>query len=472
MRSIYSARHFTFGTRYQRCLRTAPSTVPQHMTRPPLIRHVVALLLISSLPFIGWIQPTVAQVPGVTVECGPGLTETNGICLGSVARSDSLQQFEIQLQVSSGSSPSRGVPVLFKADSGAVLRDSVVSDTMGIARTLWYRARGSGPAGIAADIRTSSGSVLKYVQLRPRETHIRLRTAQDARLANFAGGSGRSLIVEILKDSGDAVVAIDKSAECARHRVIFLPEGTGAKVTPDTATAEVYKAWQKGTRGEEKLGCFASARLALGSDVGLHEIRTVGLPSTGYRVVENAHLQAVNVRHLPQIIVAGVASYHRPFTKLDKETIRTYRVQRTLPSGETATFDSAIVNLSTDERGGGSTTALIGFSTPIPWVGESYKPANLFNLTFGLDPIEPRRGQFFGLSVLRSTGLVPFNFPVDLHLLAHVRQIDRVQTPESCAQALTTSACNTESKRYWGPAGAVSFDASALIADAIKKLAN
>lgn len=411
-----------------------------------------------------------AQAHDVTVSCGAALVETGGICHGTISRSDSVQQFNVELRLSGTPASISGIPVVFRPDSGSMLHDSVVTNASGVARAIWYRPRGAGPAGIAADIRTPTGSMLKYIQLRPRETSLRLRTAQDARIVNFPGGTGRRLIVEILRVDGTNAVAITDSAQCASHRVAFIPEGTGARVTPDTAAGVVYDAKPRGSAGGLVPGCFAGARLAVGSDVGLHEIRTVGVAPIGYRVVENARLHAINVRHLPQIIVAGVLSHHSSFQRVDKETTRTYRVQRVLPSGETATFDSSVVKLSPDDGGGWSTTAMVGFSTPIPLAGALAPASNHFNLTFGLDPVEPRRGQFVGISVLRSTGLVPYNFPVDIHMLAHAQHRDILKDPSGCVVALTVASCETESRVDWGPAFAVSFDASAVIAEAIKKL--
>lgn len=443
------------------------------MTRTgPFNTAAVRLMLLAVLALPFGSRSARAQSTDFTVACAGALAESNSICLGEVARSDSVQQFEVVLRVSGRAGPVANITIAFKADSGTLVRDTAITNQQGEARTIWYRPRGAGTVGIAADVRTASGSILKYIQLQPRVTRLRLQTAQDATLANFPGGSGRRLIVEIRREAGTGSVPITKAAECAEHRVVFVPEGTGARVTPDTASGVVYDAKPRGSPGPLVPGCFASARVALGSEVGLHEIRTIGLPSPGHRVVANARFQEVNVRHLPQIIVAGVASLHPDFTRLDRETTRTYRVQRVLPSGETASFDSAVVRLAPTEAGGGSTTAMVGFSTPIPWIGAFVKPANLLNITFGLDPVEPRRGQFLGLSFLRSSGWVPQNFPIDLHVLAHVRHIDRVTDPEGCAKALREDACETRSRNYWGPAIAVSFDASAVIAEALKKLAN
>ncbi len=427
-------------------------------------RSSVACLALLAATVCGGVAA--AQVP--TVSCGAPLTESAGICTGTVARSDSVQQFNVELRLSGG--VISGIPIVFRADSGTLVRDSVVTDANGIAQTIWYRPRGTGPVGIAADVRTASGSILKYVQLRPRETQLHLRTAQDARFSDFPGGTGRRLVVEILQLNGGNPVAITDTTLCARQRVAFYAEGTGARVTPDTAGGAVYAAKEKGDTADFKPGCFAAARLALGSDVGRHEIRTLGLPSTGYRVTENARLRPVNVRHMPQIILAAVVSRHRSFNRVEKETVRTYRVQRILPSGETATFDSAVVSLSADDGGGWSTTAMAGFSTPI-LSSERFAPlADRLSLTLGIDADAPRQGQFLGVSILRSTGLVPYNFPVDLHLLAHRRKFEVLEDAGACAVALTEVACGTRSRAYWGPSLAVSFDASAVVSEAIKKL--
>ena len=423
-----------------------------------------ALLALLGVTLTGGVAA--AQVR--TVTCVEPLKESSEICTGIVARSDSVQRLNVLLRLDGNGVA--GVPVVFRADSGTLVRDSVVTDAAGVARTVWYRARGSGPAVIAADVRTDTGSILKYIQLRPRETQLYLRTAQDARFSNFPGGTGRRVVVEILQSDGNARVAITDTVLCARQRVAFYAEGTGARITPDTAAGTVYEARQRGDTASFKNGCFAYAHLAQGSDVGEHEIRTKGIPDTGYRVAENAILRPVHVRHMPQIILAAVASRHPRFDRLDKETVRTYRVQRTLPSGEAATFDSAVVSLSPDDGGGWSTTAMAGLSIPLLSSERYARVADRVNVTFGVDADAPRQGQFVGFSILRSTGLVPYNFPVDLHLLAHRRKYDVLEDPAGCRAALTEAACGTHSRAYWGPSFAASFDASAVISDAIKKL--
>jgi hypothetical protein len=323
---------------------------------------------------------------------------------------------------------------------------------------------------------------LQYIELRPRTVELAFReqTSQTFPAAAYTDARlSRPMIVEIVELRGPRdTAALIKPDVCQLQRVVFRREAATGTMTPDTATASVYAARDRpwlGTTSPDpfKEGCFAGAVWQVGSSSGQQRAQAVLLPGPGYRTSTLPRLAQTMVRPRPRVILGAVVHHDAEYLGVDIDTTRVYRIER-MVNGEKVSFDSAARTVSVDSVGSSSTGALAGVSVPIPLHTGTPLDGLLHRLTItaGVDPENPRKHQYLGLSVLHFVPGVPETFPLELHLLGHFGKITELRRPDDCRLKVGEDPCET--RTHWehrGFAASLSFDAGTVIADVIKKLA-
>ncbi|HEY7767660.1 hypothetical protein [Longimicrobium sp.] len=338
-----------------------------------------------------------------------------------------------------------------------------MADTEGFAQTLWYRAGGAEGAAVAVDARTPSGSSFREIRLTRSTPGYALRQHSGNYESWFEKTPLRHpVVVEIVRADAadDSVGRITSPETCSRLRVAFTRIGTGS-VTPDTVMAGVDSA--EVGQNPHRLGCFARANWTLGEGPGRRHAR---MSLVGGNSGRSSVLYEAYARASPRLIGGIMATRSRSYLGPQAGPERTIRIERTLPDGSKASFDTTFATGRDTVKqvdGSWAPAAFVGVSTPIrpKW--------HRWALTFGVDPRAVDRNWYAGVSVLRIPGgLEVESLPVDIHLLGHWGRVDVLENPKACRER---GECDTEDDVRWqGLAAMLSVDAGSVITDLIKKL--
>jgi hypothetical protein len=213
----------------------------------------------------------------------------------------------------------------------------------------------------------------------------------------------------------------------------------------------------------DRLGCFARANWTLGEGPGRRHARVslVGGNSGRTSVLYEAYARAS-----PRLIGGIVATYNRSYLGPKAGPQRTIRIERTLPDGSKASFDTTFAtgrDTVGEIDGNWAPVAFVGVSTPIRPLWHRWA------VTFGVDPSSIDRNWYAGVSFLRLFGgLEVESLAVDIHQLGHWGRTDVLEDPKACRES---GECGTEDDVRWqGVAAMLSVDAGSVITDLIKKL--
>jgi hypothetical protein len=447
------------------------------------ILALIASALATALPWKAGAQNLIA----VTLQCGPGLNPVPGddSCTGEMVQADSMQRFEVHLQLSETGGLRAGVAgavVRLRASSGTIVGDSTTSGPDGTIRALWFRKRSTDGVGIGVEAYNPEKadrrySTLSYIQLKPptpTTTLLRFDETQTFPLAGFENTTlRRPMIVEIRTQTSAADTEgkpIINPVECQAHRVVF--RGSAGTMTPDSAVPEVYAARDANDPNAKfELGCRAQAYWSLGAGAGPREARVSLVPGSGHTLAQQAPYRwDVRARSVPRFVLGAVLRRDEPYVGRDDGDEVTLRVERKLPDGTTISFDSTDPGTVTvDSVGSTSWGVMVGVSSSIP---TGY--TNRLTVIGGVDLTSPLDHQYLGLSMFRVLDL-PETLPIDLSVLAHFGKTNVLKRPDDCRQGISTvhgeEPCATDERRgLRGVAFMFSIDAGTLLADAIKKL--
>jgi hypothetical protein len=405
-------------------------------------------------------------------------------CLARPARVGEMQRAEIRLRVVDGSGNAvAAVPLHFRPSSGSIVGDTTTSAS-GEVSVLWFRVAHADSAGIVARITvhadTPAGPLVQFIEVRPITTELTIRLAQSFPRAAFVNTPlRRPGIVEIMTVVGGNSIPISDPEICRAQRVTFRKEGDAGTLTPDTAAGTVYRARERQSifhewnNAQDKFGCFATAAWQTSASTGRQRVHATLIPGPEYRTAAPRMTSIAVVRPAPRFVLGAVGRWDHSYFGSDEGTPRTYRVERLLPNGEKALFDSVATPVSVDSVNGWSIATMAGVSVPIPFRSDSRfrRVAEHVTLTVGVDPADPRKDQYAGLSLLPFVQSFPETFPLQLDLLAHFGKIPELVSPQNCAALTGPDPCETDSRHgFRGMALSLSFDASTLLADVIKKL--
>lgn len=399
------------------------------------------------------------------VLCGPGLSPDSTaagdlpVCRGTIARIGQTQRFQIRLQLTQA--PLKGRKVVFKADAGALIQDTVESDSLGVVQTGWYRHGGAKPVGIAVGIPVGSGSVLQYIQLSLADTTVMLETAQTPQRQLYVNATSRPVILEISTRHDTTKTPITNPAICSQLKVVFLARGAGATPTADTTSGEVYGARPLGSEKPLEKGCFVQTSWRMGSQAGAQELRVTGIDTTGYRFMERLIPFEATARRTPQFVLGATFNVQRRYQTAVKGTAPAIKVERTLHNGK-ITYDS--VASTSVEAVQATVGALVGVTVPIPgW--------KRIALAIGADVTDPARAQFAGISLQELLGgMLPQGFPLDVLVLGARQRSEVLENPVACEAGSLPDPCKTRTRHQLGGSLALTIDAGTLVSEVIKKL--
>lgn len=406
------------------------------------------------------------------------------VCSVEPIRAGHMQRAQIRLEVvEQGNKAVPKLPLRFRVSSGTMVGDTI-TNTQGQVDVVWFRVVSADSVGTIARISvegvtTAGRPVVQYIEIRPSTIELATRLAQSFPGAGFVNSSlSRPMIVEIKKIDNGQLLPIEDPEICRAQRITFRREAAAGTMTPDTASGTVYAARDRGSifgnAAPYEKGCFAAAGWQVGPSTGVQRARAVLLPGAGFRTSAVPIQARTVVRPTPRFIIGAVARHDESYLGRHEGTPRVYRVERILPSGEKALFDSVATPISVDSVDNGSFAAMAGVSLPIPIYGGSGASGYVLNrltVTVGVNPERPMQDQYVGISVLHFLPRIPETFPLQLDLLGHFGERDELVSPGNCENKLGADPCETEAHhQFRGVAASLSFDASALIADVIKKL--
>jgi hypothetical protein len=461
----------------------APSAPPSH-----LARVLVAVLLAAAFPA----APARAQdaaTPALpqgaaspVLECSTPQPE-DGTCVVVPETQGSLQRAHILLRLVPQQD---SVRLRYRTSSGALAGDTITGDG-GQARLVWYRPVQPDSVGakarISVEALTRSGPVVQYIEVRPPTRELVTRVTQTfSPVASPGATLSRPMIVEIREVVDGDTLAITDPEICRRQRIAFRGQGAVGTFTPDTAVGVVYSAVPPGGRARDfEVGCFAAAGWKVGDGTGRQRVRPVLVPSAGYTAAPDPEavraLQAQPlVRILPRFIVGPVLRHSGDFVGREAGDGRVIRVERHLETGEKIAYDSIPRPDAPQVVGGSSLRSMVGMSVPLTFRSPVPRDRGFFErltLTVGVNPEDPRRDQYFGVSLFHLFNWVPETYPIELHFLGHAGSIDRLVDRPACRDQIGPNPCRTERKHLFrGIALSGSIDAGSVIADVVRKLAN
>jgi hypothetical protein len=441
----------------------------------------------AALPSAAGAQATPAVPPratpiSVAIDCKGPLSAT---CTGTMTEADSVQRFEIELQVTDANN--QGVPgaaVRLHPTSGTIVGDSNRhAGPDGVVRALWLRPQGSGSVGIGVDARSVANSsqafsATRYIQLTPPKAADPARLILDRRQtfpsAAFENTTLRQpMIVEIraAASASDTVgTPIELLSECQSHRVVF--RGSAGTMTPDTAMPEVYSAKAANAPADSfRLGCRAQSHWTLGAGVGPREARVSIVPGKGFQAASRVpDVWEVRTRPVPRFVLGAVYRLDNPYEARDDGDAVTYRVERTRIDGTKISFDSTDPGTVSRKRTGShSAGVMVGVASAIPTRWTEW-----LTVILGMDLTSPLDHQYLGLSILRLLDQ-PETLPLDIGFLAHFGRIDVLERPLDCRAQVSSvkgaEPCDTDTHwRFRGVGVMFSIDAGTLVAEAIKKI--
>ncbi len=454
----------------------------QRLVSMPTSRRLHAALLCgvaTLVPLTAEAQSSASVDPSSLVACQGKLKhDAPGVCVGTLASGDQVQLFDIQLRFTSR--PLVGRRVVFKANAGALTRDTVYSDEDGVVRTSWYRTGSSSDVGIAVDLPIGTGSSLLYIRLSPRDQALVLEKVQSPSKQRYATATGSEIVLQVraersvdaekmsplfFSDTGgvDSRSAVIDRKLCSSIRVAFSSRSAGAVISPDTAVGFVYGSGDASSVASGATGCFVSTDWRLGTQPGKQQLVATGLSAAGYRFVNPRITYEVKARRLPQFVLGAAAFVHESYITRRNGTAPGIRVERVLADGSKVSYDSAATAAIDTLRSG--TGALVGAMIPIPSTGG-------LSVALAADIVAPRTTQYVGFSVGEWISGLPSGFPLDVLVLARVEKIEVLENPALCQSSGLADACGTKSRRRWGPTIALSVDAGTFVSEVIKKIAN
>ena len=430
------------------------------------LRSVLILAFVVGLALPGALAAQTLPAPSLplTVQCvdSSGGPRTNR-CRVDVPPTARPQTAALQYRVMDGANPVRGAVVRAFATSGSLGPDSTKTDGEGYARFNWWRAEGAARAvvliHVAADsLNRESGAQSDTVKIGDTGAALYgVDLYEDA--DNVPDGFEKSplprpVYVKLVRfETGKANATESVEEKCYEYRVAFKASG-GGTLTPDTA-----QMWLD----EDKNACVAYGTWTLPAGAGRRDaVATLVGPNLKetWRVAE---LEA-DARGLPHIVGGAAMSYYRSYVTKKNGTTAVGKLTRQLEGGSVAsdTVLSTTRDTLQEVPGAWKPAAVIGVSSPlIPGI-------HRLSGTAGVDLNSPTRDWYLGVSALRVLGgLTTETLPVDIHALLHFGRSDVVEDQVACG---AEGKCSTKGEnRFHGVALMVSVDATALVADVLKK---
>lgn len=422
------------------------------------MKRAVAVLLCVA------VRAVAAQ--GFAIDCVEAITPG---CRGTVAiaTADAMQSVPLALLVTNAGVAVPNAMVRLKATGGALMPDTAITDATGVARTIWFRHKGSDPVLVAAEasVPASGGqspkSAVTSVTLVPRDPVAGLLRPEleGGYLQSWFEKSQlpRPVVVRLRPVPG--APALTKE-ECVRNRVHFRSRGALQSVSPDTAVPYLN---QQGA-------CMAETYWSMGEGIGERRLDVRIVPGKGFKT-DTVQVAEAWTRATPRFIAGFASGWLRPYTTINPAATRTVRVEVTDASGVVRSYDTTETTGAVavkDVPGTRKNSAVAALSLPIPIA--RWEDWDNLSLTVGVDLADIGARQYYGLSVLRLVGRwVPVIevLPVDLHALAmYARQ------PELIDPRCAPTACVTRNRtKFQGWNYMVSADATSLVSDLVKKLA-
>jgi hypothetical protein len=375
------------------------------------------------------------QVSAQTVQCVNPRPTADGRCVLTLDRDPAPQHLIVHV-VPPPASPRSGIRVVF-SDPGSGTW-TTRTDTLGRAMIPWQRNLTTDSAIVDVEAHFSDEhSAIRQIVVRPAAA-----ARSNLVIGRMPGDSGepRWYAQRQIRYPMRVLITGTTPATCPDTRVVFRAIGGGA-ATPDTISP----------RWLDPNQCIAETYWRLGETIGKQHL----VASLARDRTMSTTFQA-SARPLPRFVVGAGADWRSHFFVLETDSVTRVDSVTGIPS---------VVARDTVVRREGEIR-------PHTVFGVDFAPlakVDRLRMLVGVALTDPARQFTLGLSAPQLLGFGGEGFPLDLHFTSRWSRVERLDNPGACRFDRNDCA-TTESIRFEGFGGVVTFDGGTFFSELIKSL--